>query len=173
MIWRNLLTCLQPYSYLWGYQRKNILFFTSSVHFKSYTYANNVLHLYFSWSWSQFFNNQNTICFFLVLVSCWGRLMKSLWFFLSLGIHFGIDNASLIIMILCAGVDLALPWTSLGWVLVKHSLTGLPRKPIPCWNAGHTLSLFLLTFFTVKITHHSWRLNNNRWEMVSTYFHRP
>lgn len=120
--------------------------------------------------------NQNMICFSLVPASCWGRLMKSLWFFFSLGIHFGIDNASLIIMIPCA--VLTLGWTSPGrllsllWVLVKHSLTGLPTKSIPCWNAGHALSLFLLTFFTVKITHCSWRLNNKRWETASTFFHR-
>lgn len=132
-------------------------------------------YLYFSWSWSQFPNlaiTSHIICFFLVLASCWGRLMKSLWFFLSLGIHSGIDNASVIIMIPCAAVDLTSPWISLRWVLVKHSLTGLPGESIPCWNAGHTLSQFLLAFFTVKITHHSWGLNNNRWERVSTFFHR-
>lgn len=39
--------------------------------------------------------------------------MKSLWFFLSLGIHFGVDNASVIIMILCAAVGLASSWISL------------------------------------------------------------
>ena len=44
--------------------------------------------------------NQNMICFSLVPASCWGRLLKNLWFFLSLGIHFGLDNISLIIMIL-------------------------------------------------------------------------
>jgi hypothetical protein len=51
-----------------------------------------------------------------VSLSCWflveAGYSNSLWFFHSLGIHFGIDNASLIITIQGAAVDLTWMWTS-------------------------------------------------------------